>query len=104
MDINAAMTTATASMINSIGGASPVAYTPALGATLYITALFENEYQEINLVSGMVSSAAPALHCKTTDVSGAKKGDTVVVNSVTYSVTEVKPDGTGMTTLVLRKA
>ena len=98
MDINAAMTTATANMINAIGMTVTVG-----GAS--ITALFDNEYVDINLSMGEVGSSAPALHCKSSDVSTAVKGTAVVVSSVNYTVSHPpKPDGTGMTTLILKKA
>jgi hypothetical protein len=52
-----------------------------------------------------VSASAPIATCKTSDVSGASRGDTLatLVNgvSVTYKVTEVLPDGTGVTLLRL---
>ena len=102
MDINAAMTTATGGMIDAMG--MTATYTPQGGDATEITILFDNEYQEIDLVSGEVSSASPAAHAKTSDVSGAKQGDALTVSSVNYTVTVVKPDGTGLTTLVLRKA
>ena len=102
MDINAAMTTTTAQMIDAMG--MTVTYTPLYETAREITVLFDDEYQELDLLSGMASSSAPAVHCKTADVSVAAKGDAVVVNSVNYIVTAIKPDGTGMTTLVLKKA
>lgn len=102
MDINAAMTTATASMIDAMGMSAT--YTPQGGDATEITVLFDNEYQEIDLVSGAVSSASPAAHCKSSDVSNAKKGDALMVSDVDYTVTAVKPDGTGLTTLILRKS
>jgi len=73
------------------------------GAT--ITAIFDNPYKEIDLQSGQVASRDPQLHCKTSDVTGATKGTTAVVDAVNYTVAEPPmPDGHGMTTLVLKKA
>jgi hypothetical protein len=97
-DINAAMTTATASMINAIGK------TVTVGG-VSITAIFDNDYQSINLDSGEIGSTGPALHCKTSDVSTAKHGTAAVVDSVNYTVNgPPEPDGTGLTVLKLRKA
>lgn len=101
-DINAAMTTATGQMIDAIG--LNATYTPAGGVAATIKVLFDNEYELIGLLGGAVSSTGPAAQCKTSDVSSAKKGDALTVSGVNYSVTEVKPDGTGMTVLMLRKA
>lgn len=97
MDLNAAMTTATAEMIDLIG------MTVTVGGTS-ITAIFDNAYQSINLDTGEIGSTGPALHCKTSNVSTAKHGDAVVVSSVNYTVAgPPEPDGTGLTVLKLRK-
>jgi hypothetical protein len=42
--------------------------------------------------------------CKTTDVSGAKRGDILIVNEVSYRVLKVHTDETGWTTLFLGKS
>lgn len=42
--------------------------------------------------------------CKTADVTGAKRGDTVVAGGVTYKVLKVHSDETGWTTLFLGKS
>jgi len=36
-------------------------------------------------------------------VPDAAQGDTLEIDAVTYTVTEVQPDGTGLTMLMLRK-
>jgi hypothetical protein len=36
-------------------------------------------------------------------VSSADKGDAITVNSVAYTVAEVRADGTGVTTLILER-
>jgi len=98
MDINAAMTSATADMINSIG------MTITVGGVSKI-ALFDNEYIDISLTDGDVGSSSPAVHCKSSDVSAAVKGTAVVVSAINYTVAAPpKPDGTGMTVLVLKKS
>lgn len=102
MDINAAMARATVLMIDSIGVAAT--YTPAGGSAAAIMVLFEKEYREIDLISGTVSSASPAAHCKSADVAAAKKGDALIVAGVSHTVSAVLPDGTGLTTLVMKKA
>ena len=43
----------------------------------------------------------PKFHCKTSDVSDAVFDDTLVVNSTTYKIKKIEPDGTGMTVLHL---
>ena len=50
-----------------------------------------------------VANAAPQFQCATSDVSSADKGDAITVNSAAYTVVEVHPDGTGVTTLILKR-
>lgn len=70
-----------------------------------ITAIFDNEYIDVNLSMGDVASASPAIHCKSADVTTAAKGTAVTVGGASYTVSHPpKPDGTGMTTLVLKKS
>lgn len=98
MDINAAMTTATANMINAIGKTITV-------GGVSITADENHEYVEMQMAMGNVGSMDLAVNCISSDVSTATKGTAVVVDGVSYTVSHPpKPDGTGMTTLVLKKA
>lgn len=101
MDINTAMTTATAQMINSIG--LTATYTPLSGAPKSITVLFDNDYKAIDLTSGVVASLGPVAFCKTADLTGTVKGGALAVGAVTYTITNVEPDGTGGTMLRLKK-
>ena len=64
-----------------------------------VTGIFDNNYVEIEGVSGTY----PVLTCKTSDVSGAAQGDVVTVNSTSYRIASVQPDGTGVTQLVLEE-
>lgn len=54
-----------------------------------------------------MSGASPALECASADVSTAEHGSAVVVTyrsvSTNYTVGSVKPDGTGMTRLLLQE-
>ena len=101
-DINAAMTTGTAQMINTMGKSAT--YTPTNGSPKKITILFDNEYTGMDLVAGTVSTTGPAAYCKSADVDGVQKGDSMTVDSVSYTVQDDQPDGTGMVILILKKA
>lgn len=50
-----------------------------------------------------VESAAPSFTCSAADVPQAVHGDSLVVNSITYKVVGVQPDGTGIVTLILEE-
>lgn len=52
---------------------------------------------------GMLGTG-PTFTCAASDVAGVAAGQAVTINSVGYTVTAVKPDGTGLTVLVLDKS
>lgn len=66
-----------------------------------ITAIFDESQEIVNVQSGEIISAGPALTCKSTDVSSMVKGNSVTVNSVTYKIKGILDDGTGITILQL---
>ena len=67
-----------------------------------ISGIFENEFVESDggLEAG-IGYTVTRFICKTTDVSGASFGDNITINSVTYSIREIRPDGTGMSELII---
>jgi hypothetical protein len=65
-----------------------------------ITGKFDNAYTDPLGFSG----SSPALTCASADVSAAAQGMAVVVDAVNYTIAAIKPDGTGMTVLVLQEA
>lgn len=78
-------------------------YTPQGGAASAIKVIFDNEYRAVNIETGQVESAGPQATCKTSDVANAKHGETLVINSTTYYIIEIQPDGTGFTILILSR-
>lgn len=81
-------------------------WTPAAGGGPYtVNVIFDNE----NFDSLIGSAGATGLQprCIAADDalaqgSGIKRNDALVINGTTYKVADVQPDGTGITTLVLR--
>lgn len=69
------------------------------GATIY--GIFLNEYTELDAVG--VGSSSPAFICPEALVPGAKKGTSISVNGTAYVIQVPKPDGAGLTTLILKK-
>lgn len=80
-------------------------YTPQGGQAASIKVIFDNQYQTIELLDGGVGveSTSPSILCRTSDISGVKHGDTLVISGTTYYITGVQPDGTGITRLMLSK-
>lgn len=76
-------------------------YTPSGGSASSITIIFDNEFSLSNVIGSIYENTNPMALCKTSDVSGATNGATLVTGSVTYNVIGVQPDGTGFTKLIL---
>lgn len=65
-----------------------------------IAVIFDKAY--IGALMGMVESTGPCCLVMDKDIPNVKQGASIVINSKTYTVTGVEPDGTGLTTLQLR--
>jgi len=72
------------------------------GATT-VNGIFDNEYFEIGSGTPGMEGSQPSFICRAADVSAAAQGDTLLINSITYTVVAVQPDGNGMVRLVLRE-
>lgn len=68
-----------------------------------IKVIFENNYQDMNIYTGIVESAGPQAQAKTSDVTGAAHGDTLEIDNITYYIKGIQPNGTGITILILSK-
>ena len=76
--------------------------TALYNGTTSITVIFDNAYEAVEMNGVIMEARGPQAQCKTTDVPNAAHGDTLLINTVTYTVHEVQPDGTGFTTLMLK--
>lgn len=81
-----------------------VTYTVQGGSAATITAIFDNQFVEVDS-GGTVGFAVqqPRLTCRTQDVVNCTEGDTFVISGTTYLSRIVQDDGTGMTEIVLEK-
>ena len=50
-----------------------------------------------------VESSQPVFYSKASNLSSASHGDSMVINSVTYKIINIRPDETGMIEVVLEK-
>lgn len=69
-----------------------------------IPVIFDSEYsvaQEMGEPG--IGDSSPQALCKTAEVENASRGDMLVVGGTIYYVQKVKPDGTGITTLILSR-
>jgi len=80
-------------------------YTLAAGGNSTINVIFDNEFIETDLQSGVeIATQNPNCQCRSSDLpGGAKAGDSITINSINYTVRIIQPDGTGITTMMLEK-
>ena len=71
-------------------------------STSSITAMLSRAYFAEEVGGATVESTEPNAYVRTTDVPNVVQGDTLAIDSVTYTITQVKPDNEGMTELRLR--
>lgn len=73
-------------------------------ATLNGGAAFSVIFDEPFVDSLGVASVSPSATCMSADVATAVPGSTLVVDSVSYRVAAVEPDGSGITVLRLHRS
>jgi len=72
------------------------------GTSSTVNGMFDKDSQEIVGMSDVgIMEDVPTFHCVTTDVSSAIFDDTLLIDSTTYKIKKIEPDGTGMTKLTL---
>lgn len=74
-------------------------FTHGTGSSVTVNGIFDASYVDPLGIEG----AFPRFVCAASDVSSVVHGDTLVVNSKTYKVYGVKPDGTGLMLLSLQE-
>lgn len=73
----------------------------ALVAGTSVRGIFDNGYGAA--FDGFVGSQQPTFMCDADAVDAATQGGSLVLGDVAYEITNIEPDGVGMTTLRLRK-
>ena len=77
-------------------------YTPSGGSGASINGVFDNGDGLVDLGGRVgVTASDPQFHCRSSDVSFAGEGDSLVTGSTNYTIRDVIDDGTSMTTLML---
>lgn len=69
-----------------------------------IDGIYDNEFILLDTEMNAVATTDPNVMVVTEDVSSLSQHDLVEISGVSYTVKEIQPDGTGMTTLMLSKA
>lgn len=92
-------------MIRRLGNDTLVTYTPSGGAGTPIYGIFDAAAETHDIINGQeVIGETPMIQHRTTDLTGTVLAGTILVNSTTYNITEVLPDGEGRTDLTLEEA
>lgn len=65
-----------------------------------IKVILDNQYAETYNASG----TTPVLLAKSSDVASAQRGQTIVINTISYSIKTIEPDNTGTSRMELTKA
>lgn len=81
------------------------AFTPRSGgAATNIKGIFDKEYVAVGDGAEVAVAATQPMFQTASAGLTAARGGTLVVDGVTYTIVEVKPDGTGTTILILEDA
>jgi len=64
-----------------------------------IQGILDDEYIEDLDIAG----TRPVLICRTSDVTAVAQGTVVTINETAYTVVDIRPDGTGVTRLILQE-
>jgi hypothetical protein len=78
-------------------------YTPSGGSATTIVGIFNNEYYAMPGGEVDIESSQPVFYTKSSNLSNATHGETMVINSITYKIINVRPDETGLTEVALEK-
>lgn len=78
-------------------------YTPTGGQARTIQVIFDNEYQaaQFSQADTAVESSGPRATCREADMAGVAHGDILQIRGKTWHLLEVRPDGTGIVTILL---
>lgn len=85
------------------------AYAQAGGGSMALRGIFDRQHLAIDAGDGAVTGFAVVFTCRSDDLAllsagRALQGDTITIDGEGWEVVEPQPDGTGIVTLVLRKA
>ena len=76
-------------------------FTRAGQSGVAVTCIFRNEFFAVGDGMVEVESSQPMVTVETSKVSGVAHGDTMAIDGTTYNIVAIRPDGTGITDLVL---
>ena len=73
-----------------------VVYTPQSGQPVTIRAVYRGPHEAVSFDPMQISTTLPELFVRLADLPpGSRKGDNVALDTDTYRVTDIEPDGEG---------
>ena len=72
------------------------------GSSSTISVILNNEYFAVAGESVDIDGTQPVATCRTSDVANIDTSDSITIDSVNYNITNIQPDGTGITVLILQ--
>jgi len=73
------------------------------GGTKSVKAIFDRAWTDLEVLDGLpVSETHPSLLLRASELSGVNLAGTLTIGAESFVIREPRPDGTGMTRLVLR--
>ena len=82
-------------------GTDDFAITAMLAGTTSVNGIFDNAALAIPGGEAAVEGSVPTFTCALADIPAVAQGQTIVINSTTYTIIAVHPDGTGVVVLGL---
>ena len=76
-------------------------YTPSSGSASSITVIFRHDYYLEDVGNVGVETQQAVITVQTSKVPGIAHGDLIEIDSTNYNVVGVRPDGTGISEIVL---
>jgi len=83
------------------GFAVTAIYTSAKDGLKELSVIFDKEAFDIDPDMGDIETTVPVATAKTADVENVRHKDELEIGGVRYEVKRIRPDGTGLTALVL---
>lgn len=65
------------------------------------TGIFDDKYLGVDVSGALVEADSPIFFCRSSDAASLNHGDSLTIGGVVYVVRTLKPDGAGMTAVVL---
>jgi len=95
------MAAASSNIISTLG--ETAIYTSKIDGFKKISVIFDPAVLDIDPDAGGIDNTVPVATAKTEDVKNVRNKDTLEINDVKYEVKRIRPDGTGLTELIMSK-